>query len=39
MNDPEKPGIPCSLKGCLMAILFDAVFFLIVAVIVSWILK
>jgi len=39
MNDPEKPGVPCSIQGCLTIILFDAVFFLIVAVIVSWILK
>jgi len=40
MNDiPETPGVPFSLKGCLIAILFDAAFFLVVAVIVSWIMK
>jgi len=38
-GDLETPGVPCSMQGCLICILFDTVFFLIVAVIVSWILK
>jgi len=29
-GDPEKPGVPCSIQGCLICILFDFVFFVFV---------
>lgn len=39
MSEPDRPGVPCSMQGCLIVVLFDIVFFLIVGVIVSLILK